>query len=576
MLDMSAFGIAKGVAELWGVMQRLPSASGSSTAAAVTKCCSALPGTAQPRQLAGRSRRRLLLGFSMLGLLLWEGSQLWRPVNAAAGLRRRLLHGGGGESDFVMPGAVPGVVIVDNRAHAGKGSAAAEEAGSEADQQLGSIAGLERQPPYFMLMTFTAVSALIQVLIFGPPSLEGGGDDGLVITVLQHWSVVIFLKTLLTDFVAVIMVLFSGRTMSEGMGGLILVAATSPNVAVGIMMSALGSLYENAGFWRKAHRNEDMPSLDEAMLSKGSAFWAYYLLTKFCGAVPGALATLYCVPAFIAYFWLLLPLGALLFLICKKILPPCTACCSGHVACTDPAMLSVLSGQTSSEGFSDLLNAADTPYNPYEAVHEGSPQPGSTAAPPAASSAPSNSSGDAGAGGYSEVPLSRAEEHRSATAESPAAEPQQAATADSSEDGAPARPAASREDSRNTAGADNAAGEPSASSSSRAGPPPERRPSLHSTDDDEDVQAERLDYFFMRVTGAPFHPLFMYYFSCMQMWLLALFAPAAVRLYTGHGYWSALGRTFSERSYGGWLGSLHEGNRLLCASHWLDAANWLV
>lgn len=520
----------------------------------------------------------------------------------------------------LLPGAVPGsgVVIVDNTGVAATNSTAAAETAAHNGVEvsfspvLRSATGLDRQPPYFMLMFCTAVSAVIQVLIFGPQLPEHGEEDGPVTVALQYWSLLAFLKTMLTDLAAVIVVLFSGLSFSETLGGIAIVAASSPNVAVGITMSALSSLYDNVGLWRKAHRNEDMPSLDEAMLSKGPVFRVYHLLTKFFGAVPGALVTMYCIPAFIAYFWLLIPAGFLLSILSCCILPCCTAFCNGHAICNDPALLAVVAGQSQYDGFSDLLNAADVPYNPYEAVHRENSTAGATPAP--ASSTTSNSTTrrdispevppqDAAPSSYSEMSSVGMEEERctqtgsnaaaptDTSAPTPASRtrPQQANTSEEST----ARASAAR-DAESTeqvaAEPSNAAGENAASaqeptpSGGRGSGPASRadRAASHSTDDDEELHSDCVyscECLFLRWTGAPFSQLFMYYFSCMQMFLLALFAPTAARLYAGRGYLPALFHTIFDRSMSGWLGALH-GDRntsvLTCVSRWLDVVNWFI
>lgn len=184
---------------------------------------------------------------------------------------------------------------------------------------LCSVMGIDVEPPFYVLFIGILVTPWIHAAVFEPIRLAEGRRGGPFTVLLQYWSAISFFVTMLLDLLSLVKVMFSSLAFSQKIGGFVLVAAMSPNIAAGIMMSATANLYEQGRLWRKTHNHDDGLSFESALRSQGRFLPTYASAARIVGAIPGLLAFIYCAPAFVAYFWLSLPVGGVLL--------GCTYCC---------------------------------------------------------------------------------------------------------------------------------------------------------------------------------------------------------------------------------------------------------
>eukprot|EP00929_Paragymnodinium_shiwhaense_P042297 TRINITY_DN21906_c0_g1_i1.p1 TRINITY_DN21906_c0_g1~~TRINITY_DN21906_c0_g1_i1.p1 ORF type:complete len:324 (+),score=21.62 TRINITY_DN21906_c0_g1_i1:48-1019(+) len=174
---------------------------------------------------------------------------------------------------------------------------------------------LDTAPPYVFVLYGMAHTSLIHASLFGPRRLRSKQAFGLERTLLLAWTLASFLLQLLVDANTMLRVFLAGEpSLTEKSFAIVVVIGLSPNTAAGIAMSALGSVYEQAKAWRQDRDRGGLnwPSFSEALSAKGPMCAAYGLWSHYLGAIPGAIAFVFCVPAFCAYCWIFIPIGSIL------------------------------------------------------------------------------------------------------------------------------------------------------------------------------------------------------------------------------------------------------------------------
>lgn len=207
--------------------------------------------------------------------------------------------------------------------------------------------GLSAAPPYWFLFIGMAVTPLIHVSLFGPMRLRSSKTLGTFTTGLLYWTIISFGLTMLLDAIALIEVAKSGLGFGQRLSAVFMIISFSPNTSAGIALSAVGSVYEQAKLWRQDYGRGglDWPTFDEAMAQKGPLYAYYRKMAHWAGAIPGALAFTYCIPAFCAYCWIFISIGSCLL-------------CLSWVAC--PLLIRVLLGRATKKKPEEAEAGLDT------------------------------------------------------------------------------------------------------------------------------------------------------------------------------------------------------------------------
>eukprot|EP00927_Polykrikos_kofoidii_P030744 TRINITY_DN26473_c0_g1_i1.p1 TRINITY_DN26473_c0_g1~~TRINITY_DN26473_c0_g1_i1.p1 ORF type:complete len:417 (-),score=59.18 TRINITY_DN26473_c0_g1_i1:104-1354(-) len=357
---------------------------------------------------------------------------------------------------------------------------------------LCSVMGMDVEPPFYVLFIGLLLTPWIHAAVFEPIRLAEGRRGGPLTVLLQYWSAISFFMTMLLDFFSLLKIMFSTLAFSQKIGGFVLVAAMSPNIAAGIMMSAIANLYEQGRVWRKTHNHDDAPSFDDALRTQGRFLPTYASVARIAGAIPGLLAFIYCAPAFVAYFWLSLPVGGVLL--------GCTYCCHPY-------------------GVKMMFNVPDVDAEYRTELLP--PSKNDTVRPRSEADMDAKASSSIG----QKSSWTSSQRHKN------------------DEDSFEGQEEGPSEQSASESRTDHDGGEGPSSMQ-------------HEDEDGEFGDEQRAESTLVRCSGAPWVAWANYFFVVSEIFLLVFFAPVAVRLYSGQGYSSSLWQTTSERSTDRWLHGL--------------------